>query len=34
MPGGVGTSSYPTSFPQQTKAPKGYEAFYISHYGR
>lgn len=27
-------TSYPTSFPQQTKAPKGYEPVYISHYGR
>lgn len=27
-------TSYPETFPAQTKAPKGYEAFYISHYGR
>lgn len=27
-------TSYPTTFPKQTAAPKGYEPFYISHYGR
>lgn len=27
-------TDYPVSFPSQTKAPKGYEPFYISHYGR
>ena len=27
-------TSYPTTFPKQTPAPKGYEPFYISHYGR
>lgn len=26
--------AYPTEFAPQTKAPKGYEPFYISHYGR
>ncbi|MEE3483215.1 MAG: histidine-type phosphatase [Bacteroidales bacterium] len=25
---------YPDQFPAQTKAPKGYKPFYISHYGR
>lgn len=25
---------YPSEFPEQTKAPKGYKPFYISHYGR
>lgn len=25
---------YPSEFPAQTKAPKGYKPFYISHYGR
>lgn len=26
--------AYPTEFPAQTPAPKGYKPFYISHYGR
>ncbi len=26
--------AYPTEFTPQTKAPKGYKPFYISHYGR
>lgn len=27
-------TTYPDTFPKQTKAPKGYEPFYINHYGR
>ncbi len=26
--------AYPLDIPQQTKAPKGYKPFYVSHYGR
>ena len=26
--------AYPLDFAPQTKAPKGYKPFYISHYGR
>ena len=26
--------TYPLDFAPQTKAPKGYKPFYISHYGR
>ena len=26
--------AYPTEFAPQSKAPKGYKPFYISHYGR